>query len=269
MSVKLIFVLIAVSCLWFRTSQGVAAKRIGYIGVNYTKDKHIIAHTIVSGKVRTRYMMALTHRIGGMAAGTAIATVLHTDTCNSGIIIAAALVGCLLPDIDNSKSSISRKWSFISFFVSAGQRIIRIISNLFPIKQREYIRSLIGHRGLTHSLVPVVMMPGIVLLIGSITGYRCVYMIALGLVGGIISHLFLDMLAGGVPLLMPFTTKRLCLARIKTGGFLEWIFRCILIIVLLYFGLEVINIHDMGRHFSVLADFVINDILVWLNNLLI
>lgn len=269
MSVKLIFVLIVVSRFWYHSSQEGAVKHNGCIDVRFVKGKPIIAHTIATEKARTRYMMALTHKIGGIAAGTAIANVLHTDTCNSGIIIAAAIVGCLLPDIDNSKSSISRKWSLISLFVSAGQGIIRIISSLFPIKQREYIRSLIGHRGLTHSLVPVVMMPGIVLLVGTITGYRCGYMIALGLTGGIISHLFLDMLAGGVPLLMPFTTKRLCLARIKTGGFLEWIFRCLLIIVFLHFGLEVINIHDMGRHSSVLVDFVTNNILVWLNNLLV
>lgn len=212
-------------------------------------------------------MMALTHRIGGIAAGTAIASVLHTNACSSGIIIAAALVGCLLPDIDNSKSSISRKLSFISFLVSIGQGIIRIISNLFPAKQREYIRSLIGHRGLTHSLVPVVLLPVIAVFTGSITGYRIYgHMIAFGLSGGIISHLLLDMLAGGVPLFIPFTTKRVCLTKIKTGGVVEWIFRGLLIVTLLHFGLEVISIHDMGRHFSILAGSVINNIFIWLNN---
>lgn len=186
-------------------------------------------------------MMAATHRLGGLAAGAAAAAVLHTEPLESGIIIAGAVLGSLLPDIDNRNSSISRKWRVLSLAVTVGQAVIRGMSNLFPVKQKKYIRSLIGHRGITHSLVPVVALPLITVLVGYSVGCAAegVYA-ALGLAAGILSHLLFDMLAGGVPLFMPFSVKRVTVANIKTGGVAEWLFRAALIIVFAYFGREVI-----------------------------
>ncbi len=186
-------------------------------------------------------MMAPTHRLGGIAAGAGIAAILHTDTTDSAIMIAAALLGCLLPDIDNSHSSISRKWSFVSMLVSAGQGIIRLFSNIFKTKTRTYIRSLIGHRGLTHSLFPVLLLPGIMFIVSAGVGSRYGIVTSIGLAAGMISHLLLDMLSGGVPLFMPFTTKRVCIARIKTGSLLEWLFGFAFLFILISFGWEVIS----------------------------
>lgn len=187
-------------------------------------------------------MMAATHRLGGLAAGTAAAVLLHAGKAESGLLIAGAVLGSLIPDIDNRHSSISRKWVLLSTLVSIGQMIIRAFSSILPRKQRNYIRSLIGHRGITHSLVPVIVIPLIICLIGHMTGCAGAgTYTAAGIGLGILSHLLFDMLAGGVPLFMPFSTKRIYLAHIKTGGAVEWIFRVILILVFTYFGMEVIS----------------------------
>lgn len=187
-------------------------------------------------------MMAATHRLGGLAAGTAAAVLLQSGKMESGILIAGATLGSLIPDIDNRHSSISRKWVLVSIFVSLGQMIIRVFSSLLPQKQRNYIRSLIGHRGITHSLFPVFVIPTVIYFISRMAGYgEMGTYTAAGIGLGIISHLAFDMLAGGIPLFMPFSTKRICLAHIKTGGVAEWVFRVILLIIFTYFGMEVIS----------------------------
>ncbi len=175
-------------------------------------------------------MMGATHRIGGLAAGMAAAALLKVSPAESGLLIAASLLGSLVPDIDNRHSSISRRFRLASVAVSMGQLLIRGISGLFPAKQRNYIRSLIGHRGLTHSLCPVALAAVLI----AVEPY-----VATGAMCGIASHLVFDMLAGGVPLFMPFSTKRICLAHMKTGGMAELLFRVILIMIFSYFGWEV------------------------------
>ena len=184
-------------------------------------------------------MMAVTHRLGGLAAGMIIVKLLEPDIYETGIVVAGAVLGSLLPDIDNPHSSISRRWKLTSFFIALGQGIIRLLSRLLPRKQAGYISSMIGHRGITHSLIAVCLLPVPVILLGRALGYlNAGIYAALGIAGGILSHILFDMLAGGAPLLMPFTTKRIVLAKIKTGGLLEWVFRGLLIVIFLYFGRE-------------------------------
>lgn len=184
-------------------------------------------------------MMAATHRLGGLAAGMALAAFTDAEPVYGAVLTGCAVLGSLLPDIDNRHSTISRKWRPAGYAVAFGQGMIRFLSNLFPAKQRQYIRSLVGHRGLTHSLVPLILMPAVASGIGLAAGNpECGCLAAAGLGAGILSHLLFDMLAGGVPLLMPFSTRRITLAHIKTGGAAEWLFRVALITFLLYFGYE-------------------------------
>lgn len=185
-------------------------------------------------------MTAPTHRIGGLAAGALAAAVLRPGTVLGCGMVAAALLGSLLPDIDNKNSSISRRWRLFSCLVTAGQRTIRLLAYILPAKQRRYVASLIGHRGLTHSLCPVILLPSVCALIGQLVGQAAWGWIGgVGLAAGILSHLVLDMLSGGVPLFMPFSTKRVCLAHIRTGGAVEWLFRMGMLVVLIYLTLEV------------------------------
>lgn len=189
-------------------------------------------------------MTASTHRLGGLAAGAVMAGILHTDSVGSGMILAGSMLGCLLPDIDNRRSAISFKWPVVRALVAAGQAAIRGISCLFPRKQQRYIRSLIGHRGLTHSLIPVILTLLAGILAGRITDIGTVGSHAAGgLAAGLVSHLLMDMLAGGVPLFLPFTTKRVTLAHIKTGGAVEWLFRISLAAIFCCFG--IMNIKEI------------------------
>lgn len=184
-------------------------------------------------------MTAPTHSIGGMAAGVALAVCIHANAAETAYLIGISALGSLLPDIDNPHSRISFKWRGIRLIVSAGQSLIRCVSCLLPRRQKAYVRSLIGHRGLTHSLLPVILPAALnIFFVRQHIGY-C---ITAGLAGGILSHLLLDILSGGVPLFMPFSTRRICLAHIKTGGIAENIFRTALIIFVVGTGLEEITI---------------------------
>lgn len=186
-------------------------------------------------------MTGPTHRIGGIAAGTMIVAALKPEVNMAAILMSGAVLGSLLPDIDNPHSSISQKWDIVSLFVAIGQKIIRGISFLFPSKLRRYIRNLIGHRGITHSLSAAIILPLFVVILGQAVDFtEAAIYLASGLFGGILNHILLDMLAGGVPLFIPFSLKRIWLAKIDTGGVVEWLFRFLLVLVIICFGLEVI-----------------------------
>lgn len=183
-------------------------------------------------------MTAPTHRLGGFAAGMAIAAGTNAALPATALIVTMAVLGSLLPDIDNRHSSISRKWRLISGIFALGQKIIRIISKALPKKAGEHIRSLIGHRGITHSLTAVLLFSALTYMIVRAVHFPMARLCAIAVAGGVASHILLDILAGGVPLLMPFSTKRICLARIKTGGLAEWCFRITIIIIFTYVGWE-------------------------------
>ena len=174
-------------------------------------------------------MMAASHRLGGAAMGMLAAHVLTGpgDITGKAVILSAAVLGSLIPDIDHPYSSISRKHRGIRGAVGLVQITLRGISGLLPRRQGNYLRTAAGHRGASHSLL---MAAACVLLVhmgvlicpawkGMIT------LAAWGVGAGVLSHLLLDLFAGGVPLLFPFSGKRIALARIKTGGVTEWIIR--------------------------------------------
>ncbi len=184
-------------------------------------------------------MTAATHRLGGAAAGMVLSAWLPVNITEGMLLVGMAVLGSIIPDIDNPRSSISYKWRGISWIVTISQTLIRGVSHLFPKKQSAYIRSLIGHRGLTHSLLPVIALAVCNLSWSAWAGYAQVgYYMTVGLAGGMLSHIVFDMLAGGVPLLIPFSTKRICLSHIKTGGVGEWIFRVSLMLIFICLGLE-------------------------------
>lgn len=172
-------------------------------------------------------MMASTHRLGGVVIGTTAAALLHTNITGTAIILIGSLVGSILPDIDNRNSRISHKMPVTALIVSVGQYIIHIVTSVIPKKQRLYIRSLSGHRGITHSIIGSTILPAIIFLIGILFKQKLgtVFLAGFGVFIGCLSHLILDMFSGGVPFLIPFSNKRVTLANIKTGGWMEWIFR--------------------------------------------
>lgn len=143
-------------------------------------------------------MMATTHRLGGIAVGAATASLLHADVAGTMILITGALIGSIFPDIDNKRSTISRKMPITALVVSAGRHLINAVTSSFPKEQKQYVKLLIGHRGFTHSLIGSIILPVIVILIGLLLKLKMKYLLlaGLGIFSGCLSHLFLDMLSG-------------------------------------------------------------------------
>ena len=179
-------------------------------------------------------MTGTTHRLAGIGAGIAAIEILQiNDMATQAVILTGCIVGSLLPDIDNPQSTISYKIPFVRAVYGLLQKVIRGFANLLPRRQREYVKSSIGHRGLSHSLFAAVTLPALVWLIGSVIHINpdaC----ALALMLGILSHIFMDLFSGGVRLFLPFSVHNVKFLKIKTGGIMEWIVRIGLITVLAY-----------------------------------
>jgi len=183
-------------------------------------------------------MTGTSHRLGGVLAGLATIALMKTpDIQTQGIILASAVIGSLLPDIDNAQSSISYKIPLVRGIVGLFQGAIKLLAGLLPKKQERFIRSAIGHRGITHSLVFALIMPGIIIIFGHMFSNLYIFPAALGMMVGILSHILLDLFSNGVPLFLPFSNKRTTGARIKTGGVAEWLIR----IVIIYIALVIVG----------------------------
>lgn len=178
-------------------------------------------------------MTGTTHRLAGITAGIVVTEVLHIhDVKMQTVIIGGCILGSLLPDIDNPQSTISYKIPFVRIIFGIFQKMIRILSGLLPNKQGNYIRSCIGHRGLTHSLLAVIFLPAISFFITRMIGYSDnLFSISLGI--GILSHIILDIFSGGTRLLLPFSAVNIKLMKIRTGGVIEilicFCFSCFLV----------------------------------------
>lgn len=136
-------------------------------------------------------MMAASHVVVGAAAWAGVAVVAGLPPAEPQALAAAAL-GALLPDIDHPRS-----W--------AGRRM-RAIS--VPLSM------LVGHRGVTHSLLAVAGALAVLALLG--TGFA-----AAPVAVGYLSHLAADALTpSGVPLLWP-SRRRFTLALVETGSVAE------------------------------------------------
>lgn len=168
-------------------------------------------------------MKAVTHRLGGISVGIILAQSMPGTYTEQGLLIGAAVLGSLLPDIDHHNSYISHKAKGLRVGVGLVQGLARLVAGFLPSKQEKRIKSMAAHRGLAHSL----LFAAVVAFLGGLINKGC----AIGLAAGIISHLVLDMFSGGVPLFMPVITNRICIARIKTGGVIEWGIRVLWVLI--------------------------------------
>lgn len=128
-------------------------------------------------------MTGRTHLTIGVAVGLALAQTTSAAPQQSALIVGAAALGSLLPDIDHPQSMLS------GWIPGAG------LLSLFT-----------RHRGITHSLLFCILLPAVLWYAMSSAGNLAIpYIYPLGLVLGMCSHLLSDMLTpAGVPLLYPF-----------------------------------------------------------------
>jgi len=167
-----------------------------------------------------------THVLGGVTAGVCVAKYVIPSLTNVasiegvigiGAVMGGAFLGSVLLDIDHKGSFIGRRLKIISFI----------------------LHHTIGHRGITHTPIFVC---GFTVLLAYLTmglsgfSQAMTMFFVLGLFGGMVSHLLLDLLTrGGIPLLYPFTKKDYSIAPFKTGGIGEYIVSlgCIIITLLM------------------------------------
>jgi len=152
--------------------------------------------------------------------------IIHVDrSIAGGIILAGVLLGALLPDIDEPRSFIGRRLWVLS-------RIIR----LFDIFLRQGGKSFLGHRGAFHSLLPIVLFGGLYFGIdqASITYSDEIQLFIQGIIIGYLSHLLLDLLTNrGIPLLYPFSSKKISISLFSTSSTGEWVFKLGMFILLM------------------------------------
>ena len=146
-------------------------------------------------------MTGKTHMLIGTCTGIITALTIGTD--NAAIFcgtIASTVIGSLIPDIDNPKSTFGSK----TFFTS------NIINKMF------------GHRGITHApIILLIFSVGLLFVLNSFH-MESYIPILYGYTIGYISHLLLDALTkAGIPLFYPISKKRFHLLNIKSGGIAE------------------------------------------------
>lgn len=137
-------------------------------------------------------MMAVSHVVFG---ATAWAIVAHWGGMGpvDPLDVGAAAFGALLPDIDHPQSAVGRRLAPISVPLSA----------------------VVGHRGVTHSLLAVALAAVVLFFWGGIA------MVA-PVVVGYLSHLLADSLTlSGVPLLWP-NRRPYGVPLCRTGDWREW-----------------------------------------------
>ena len=139
-------------------------------------------------------MMAFSHTLIGLSSWALTAR--YTGAPLTEFTIGAAMLGALLPDIDHPGSWLGRRLMPVSMLLS----------------------SLIGHRGLTHSLIAVVAMVAVIYWFSDVANAT-----VLALAVGYLSHLGADAVTNsGIPALWPWR-KRFTLALASTGGVREWL----------------------------------------------
>lgn len=149
------------------------------------------------------------HSVGGICTGLAfsIATMPQENQfLYTAVITTSALVGSLLPDIDEPNSFVGKK--------------VWLLSKL--------IKFTTGHRGIFHTLIITLIFP----LIYFLTKDNEIFLkynwfpyfnVMLGLVIGYLSHLLMDSMTGmGVPLFWPITKQKVSIMKLRTNKH-EWI----------------------------------------------
>jgi len=168
-----------------------------------------------------------THMTGGLLIGVSSLNLvadklnLNSDIASfeGMIFITGAVIGSLFPDIDHRGSYLGRKAKITSTITNA----------------------LFGHRGITHSPIVMGTFVFFLYLLSKlfIVTSPFIKLWFIGFFLGILSHIFLDMLTkGGVPLLLPFTKKRISLTKMKTGSMGEKLVMIIMVIVCGYLSLK-------------------------------
>ncbi len=188
-------------------------------------------------------MLGQTHRLAGIAAGIALAGELNIIPIErpfafAGVIFVSAM-GSLMPDADQPNSTIGRRFFLLWLPLYILRMIIRIIAFFAP-SMKQVSRGL-AHRGISHSPWFWGVFGALFWCVPWMRNEGVIYFYAF--FAGIATHLLLDYLTGGIPLI-PFSLKRNHPPIVfKTKGYFEFLAASVLgiwigIMVLSYLGLR-------------------------------
>lgn len=150
-------------------------------------------------------MTYVTHALGGAIAGSAVIALSETgDKVAMAAIMTGAVFGSLLPDIDHTRSKISKS--------SAAAQVAS-----------QAVAAVTKHRGFLHTplfILVVATVLSIVMQLGlSSNVYHIAWLTYMGLIPGMLSHLLLDTCnPGGIMWLYPIKKKRFSILPIKTSS---------------------------------------------------
>ena len=183
-------------------------------------------------------MMFRTHEIGGMVACTAAMPLLinsgiipEPDVLVYGLFFAGGAMGAMFPDIDSPTSKIRRG--------------IRKVFTGDPSTEKR----VINHRREPHMpLIWAVIFALCLFVFSNVFAETFIW----GMMIGVASHLFLDMLnPAGIPLFGPFKRKKINILPIKTNSWGENIIAVLLVlceIYLLFFSsIAVVNVMNIVK----------------------
>lgn len=166
-------------------------------------------------------MMFKTHVIAGALSGFALYSALPTSSnvadnlVLAGMTVGGAMFGSMFPDIDTPTSKLGRK--------------VKPLSSL--------IKSIFGHRGVTHSIPFLVLITALAwFYLSNNVDADLFYYIKYAVVGfdiGFISHILLDVITKEkVPIFYPLQSKKkgFALGLMKTNGKGELLFRYLMVI---------------------------------------
>lgn len=170
-------------------------------------------------------MTAYSHRVGALAAAATTTYLMGLTIEKEPIQIACltlgALAGSLLPDADTPFSKIGRRYLVVlwPFY------LLQFLIHLFM--PRSNMDRTFGHRGLFH--YPIFWSGLWVMIMLFVERMQFPYRIpswcGVGMGIGILSHLILDFVSGGIPIFGPIIKRRQKPPmKIKTGGVMEVIF---------------------------------------------
>lgn len=161
-------------------------------------------------------MLGKTHKAGATALALALISteVVYpvTDSpVKSGLFVAGAIVGSLMPDLDVKSSEASKKNKLLSF-----------ITRLF-----------FEHRG-THSVVVLTVLAALLYIPARFIPLGYGYPVLWGIILGYLSHIILDMCTKkGCPVFNPIKIN-ISILPLKTGGLIERIIRVVFYILIIY-----------------------------------
>lgn len=143
------------------------------------------------------------HSATGFAVGSILAYYGDASFLEGTLLVGSAGLGSLLPDIDHRGSWIGRR--------------LKVVSKIVGFRT--------SHRGATHAPLVTILFAAFMYGLVALWSPAVALYGAVGLLGGMWSHIALDALTkGGVPLLFPLTKKKFRIASFRTGGALEkWI----------------------------------------------